>query len=119
MFTNVSSFYINIYEIIKGTVPTGMKLKVDLRCGAEVNGSYEIFDPPVPSPVVGDKYIFFLTKPDKFSGREYFEYMFIGSIDSFVKIENVKIIPPQDKHSVIIETTYDSLINEIKKEIIG
>ncbi len=117
MFTNVSSFYIDVSQVIKGKVPSDMKLKVDLLCGGEVNGYVEIYEPEIPSPNVGEQYVFFINAQEKNKDREFFKYKFEGSFDGFVKIENCKVIPPQNSDSVFEETTYDSLIIEIESMV--
>lgn len=123
MFANVSSFDVTVSKVMKGTIPSDMQLKVDLLCGGEVNGHIEIFEPEIPSPVVGEEYVFFIDAQEKNKDREYFVYTFEGSFDGFVKVENGVVEPNSNDESIFSEsifekTDYDVFILEIQDLIV-
>lgn len=118
MFANVSSFQVTVTKVIKGTIPSDMQLRVDFLCGGEANGYVETYDPEIPSPVVGEEYVFFIDAQEKNKDREYFAYTFEGSFDGFVKVEN-KVVEPNSNdgsvfcESVFAKTDYDTFLYEI------
>lgn len=122
MFANVSSFSVAVSKVIKGTIPDDMQLKVDLLCGGEVDGYIEIYEPPIPSPVAGEEYVFFIDAPEKNKDHEYFVYKFEGSFDGFVRVENGVVEPNSNDESIFCEsvfekTDYDDFIKEIQNMI--
>lgn len=118
MFANVSSFQVTVSKVMKGTIPNDMQLRVDLLCGGEANGYIETNDPEIPSPIVGEEYVFFIDAQEKNKDREYFAYTFEGSFDGFVKVEN-KVVEPNSNdgsvfcESVFAKTDYDTFLYEI------
>ncbi len=113
MEANVSSFTIRVDKNIKGEFSSGSEIKVDARLGGECNGYYEIYEPELPVPKSGKTYIFFLTMPKIFSGREYFQYMFNGSFDGFYLIEDGQAIP-QHQDACMTQMSVQELESEIK-----
>ncbi len=110
---NVSSFNIRVDKVIKGDLTSGSEIKVDSRRGGESNGYYEIYEPTLPVPKTNKNYIFFLTTPEEFKGREYFQYMFNGSFDGFYLIEDGTAIP-QDQDACKNQMSVQELESEIK-----
>ncbi len=119
MFANVTRFQVTVSKVIKGTVPSDLQLNVDLLCGGAVNGSIEIYEPKIPSPDVGEEYVFFIDAQEKNKDHEYFAYKFEGSYDGFVKVENGVVEPNSIDDSVFGEsvfekTDYDTFLKEIQ-----
>ena len=116
MEANISSFMIHVTRVIKGYLAAGSILKIDARLGGEADGFVEIYDPPLPVPIAGGTYLFFLTTPEAFKEKTHFQTMFCGSFDGFYRLENGTVIP-QHANAVIRGMPLDDLERAMGREM--
>lgn len=113
MYVNVSSLTIQVTEVMKGSIGNSEEITIDTQRGGRTDGLIEIYEPALPIPETGKTYIFFIRKDDSFNDKEYFKFMFCGSFDGFVGIENDRIVP-QDPQSVFYDESSDVIIQKIE-----
>ena len=113
MYVNVSSLTIQVTEVMKGSIGNSEEITIDTQRGGRTDGLIEIYEPALPIPETGKTYIFFIRKDDSFNDKEYCKFMFCGSFDGFVGIENDRIVP-QDPQSVFYDESSDVIIQKIE-----
>lgn len=112
---NISSFVINVEDVLKGDAPDSGTIRVDMN-GGTADGVSETYD-GLEFPQKGSRYLMFIRRTNFSEKNKYFLYMFVGTYDGFVEIVDGKIIPEKNSSVFTEGTSIGDILDAISKSV--